>query len=74
MSLPFAFPTVLTDGRTIAIIGLPIAENFRRCYNHLANGRRALALLVISGLVALAPLAHASPPDAAWMGWHLGRS
>jgi hypothetical protein len=30
--------------------------------------RRVLALLVLAALVALVPLAHASPPDPSWIG------
>src|SRR2546425_9842273 len=31
------------------------------------NGRRFLVLLVISTIIALTPLAHASPPDQTWI-------
>lgn len=30
--------------------------------------RRFLVLIVLTGQVALAPLAHASPPDPSWIG------
>jgi hypothetical protein len=33
--------------------------------------RRALPLLLVLALLALVPLAHASPPDATWIGgWY----
>jgi hypothetical protein len=44
-----------------------IAKKICRVYSRPANGRRALALVLIGGFVALTPLGYASPPDPSWL-------